>query len=87
MRRRHQPGQNSPPASVGRFIGGERGCARDPVATLAGHTDRLSAVAFSPDAKRILTGSEDNTTRLWEATGATETRSILSGLHQKIFKL
>ena len=42
------------------------------VATLAGHTSSVWAVAFSPDGKRILTGSDDNTARLWDAaTGAT----------------
>ena len=38
---------------------------------LAGHTDSVTAVAFSPDGKRVLTGSYDNTARLWDAaTGA-----------------
>jgi WD40 repeat protein len=36
-------------------------------ATLAGHTDSVTAVAFSPDGTRVLTGSWDNTARLWEA--------------------
>ena len=27
----------------------------------------MSSVAFSPDGKRIVTGSADNTVRLWEA--------------------
>ena len=31
---------------------------------LAGHTT-VTAVAFSPDGTRVLTGSEDNTARLW----------------------
>jgi streptogramin lyase len=34
---------------------------------LAGHTDSVWAVAFSPDGTRILTGSGDNTARLWDA--------------------
>jgi WD40 repeat protein len=37
------------------------------VATLAGHTDQVTAVAFSPDGTRVLTGSGDNTARLWDA--------------------
>jgi WD40 repeat protein len=38
---------------------------------LAGHTGRVSAVAFSPDGKRVVTGSWDNKARLWDAaTGA-----------------
>ena len=35
------------------------------VATLEGHTDRVTAVAFSHDGARVLTGSDDNTARLW----------------------
>jgi hypothetical protein len=38
------------------------------VATLAGHTGQVMAVAFSPDGTRILTGSSDDTALLWDAT-------------------
>jgi WD40 repeat protein/tRNA A-37 threonylcarbamoyl transferase component Bud32 len=31
------------------------------------HQDRVGAVAYSPDGKRIATGSKDNTARLWDA--------------------
>ena len=42
------------------------------IATLAGHTAGVTAVAFSPDGTRILTGSGDGTARLWDAaTGTT----------------
>src|SRR4029453_4246685 len=33
---------------------------------LSGHTDRVLAVAFSPDGQLMLTGSRDKTARLWE---------------------
>jgi WD40 repeat protein len=32
---------------------------------LSGHTDRVVAVAFSTDGRLVLTGSYDNTARLW----------------------
>ncbi|CAG7855299.1 COMPASS-like H3K4 histone methylase component WDR5B {ECO:0000303/PubMed:19567704} Short=AtWDR5B {ECO:0000303/PubMed:19567704} [Serendipita indica DSM 11827] len=34
---------------------------------LRGHTKSVTAIAFSPDGLRILSGSEDNTIRLWDA--------------------
>jgi TIR domain/WD domain, G-beta repeat len=36
-------------------------------AVLAGHTKSVTAVAFSQDGTRVMTGSEDNTARLWDA--------------------
>jgi len=34
---------------------------------LNGHTDAVYSVCFSPDGKRILTGSADNTAKIWDA--------------------
>jgi WD40 repeat protein len=33
--------------------------------TLAGHTDLVSSVAWSPDGKTLASGSLDQTIRLW----------------------
>jgi WD40 repeat protein len=33
--------------------------------TLYGHADFVNSAAFSPDAKRIVTSSNDNTARTW----------------------
>ena len=35
--------------------------------TLKGHNAGVSSVAFSPDGARIITGSWDNTAKVWDA--------------------
>jgi WD40 repeat protein len=40
------------------------------VAVLRGHTDAVDAIAFTPDGKRVVTGSFDHTARVWEVATA-----------------
>jgi WD domain, G-beta repeat len=39
-----------------------------------GHSDAVTSVAFSPDGRSALTGSWDNTARLWELSSGREIR-------------
>jgi WD40 repeat protein len=53
--------------------------ARDPaLTTFAGHADRVHTVAFSPDGTRIVTGSFDQTVRIWDTATGTELK-VLAG--------
>ena len=55
-----------------------------PVRLLEGHTNVISSLAFSPDGQRILSGSHDDTARLWNAkTG--KTIKILRGHEAPIY--
>lgn len=36
------------------------------IKTLEGHTKGVRSVAFSPDGKHIVSGSNDNTIKIWE---------------------
>ena len=49
---------------------------------LRGHSDNVQSVGFSPDGKRIVSGSLDKTIRLWEAETGEPLRAPLKG-HQR----
>jgi WD40 repeat protein len=47
--------------------------------TLRGHSDRVWSVAFSPDGKRIVSGSTvDSTIKVWDAVGGAEVLTLPS---------
>jgi WD40 repeat protein len=51
-----------------------------PAATvLEGHRGWVYSVAFSPDGKRVVTGSYDNTARVWDLSGPTPAATVLQG--------
>ena len=43
-----------------------------PTLTLRGHKNRVSALAFSPDGKTLITGSYDGNIRIWDTTTGSE---------------
>ena len=47
---------------------------------LAGHTDRVNAVAFSPGGHTLATGSNDRTVRLWNVTNPTHPTPLSQSL-------
>ncbi|WP_225859463.1 nSTAND1 domain-containing NTPase [Streptomyces albicerus] len=58
-----------------------------PYATrLAGHTDNVNAVAYRPDSRTLVTGSNDDTARLWNITDPHRPRPLatLNGHTEKV---
>jgi hypothetical protein len=52
--------------------------------TLAGHTDAVWGVAFSPDGTRLATTSFDKTVKVWDATSGQEVHT-LTGHTDKVY--
>ena len=46
---------------------------------LQGHPDYVTSVAFSPDGKRIVSGSDDTSLRVWDAEREVQIGSPLEG--------
>ena len=48
------------------------------IASFGGHADTVTSVAFSPDGTLIVSGSLDETARVWEAATGRERACLLS---------
>jgi hypothetical protein len=46
---------------------------------LADHTEQVVSASFSPDGKRVVTASADNTARVWDLSGPTPVATVLAG--------
>jgi len=43
-------------------------CVGEQVSELKGHSGGVRSVSFSPDGSKIVSGSDDNTIRVWDAS-------------------
>ena len=57
------------------FWKGSEVTVRWQVFTLTGHSDGVISVTFSPDGKRIVSGSDDNLVKIWDAATGAEVSS------------
>ena len=60
--------------------------SRPGIASLTGHTDRVHAVAFSPDGHTLLSGSYDGTARLWDMATHRQIGAPLNG-HGEVYSV
>jgi hypothetical protein len=66
------------------FVLGEKTTSPWPgkdILTLAGHTAYVTCVAFSPDGKRIVSGSLDGAVKVWDAVNGRETLTFNGRKH------
>jgi WD40 repeat protein len=46
----------------------------------SGHTDKITAIAFSPDGRVLASASDDHTVKLWEVPSGVEIRTLMGHL-------
>ena len=61
--------------------------SRPGIASLTGHTDRIHAVAFSPDGHTLLSGSYDGTARLWDVATHRQIGVPLNGHDGEVYSV
>ena len=57
-----------------------------PLRTFIGHENIVQSVAFSPNGKYALSGSSDNTVKLWDVTSGREVRTFV-GTNYSIYSI
>jgi WD40 repeat protein len=75
-----QPQAQAKPAALGRFTASRDAewFSGQSVQTFEGHNGRIFSIAFSPDGQYLVTGSEDQTVRLWRVSTG-ECLSVFEG--------
>jgi WD40 repeat protein len=61
--------------------------SRPGIASLNGHTDRVHAVAFSPDGRTLISGSYDDTARLWDVATHRQIGAPLNGHDREVYSV
>ena len=55
--------------------------------TLTGHSHYVNSVAYSPDGKHLVSGSYDNTVKVWDAqTGEEVNDHVLPSSHHLLLR-
>jgi WD40 repeat protein len=61
------------------FLIGRTGMVHGPI-NLVGHTGAVYATVFTPDGRRLVSGSGDTTIKIWDVERATEEATLDAGL-------